>query len=454
MDDRCEVNTTMPNDSTNLNNPQTLFDLIRDVLITLKTLLKQMQVLVDAERDVLVTFETLFKQMQVLTDAKIEKNRQVNEVFTQNSDTVIISLLAILALLAFYWLYNVAMPALTASKTKTNINPRLDTGKSKTPVKSPSPRKTPTAPNPIPRETGQKSAAPHLLTSTELIWQTVGASIMGKSHKLNQLPCQDSHAFSEQNGILVAAVSDGAGTAEHSQYGSKIAAEKAVEYIHLAIRDNRWSEDSFAPSQDDWQKISELIVSRIAHEMNDFATEKSYDRRSMACTLISVAILPSCLLVIHIGDGRGAYKNAAGEWLAMFDPQKGEEYNQTTFVTSVNWKNPSETIKTDVISGAVAAFAIMSDGCESFSFEVLQRDEATQKYYDPNRPFIGFFDPILDTLRGIYATESHQVAQQKWAEFLTGGNPQIRSEEDDKTMVFGFSATGNILDNSLIKPKE
>ena len=62
------------------------------------------------------------------------------------------------------------------------------------------------------------------------IWRGVGASLCGTSHVSGGIPCQDAHYWQINDGdVLVAAVADGAGSAELAEVGAEIASRAVVE---------------------------------------------------------------------------------------------------------------------------------------------------------------------------------------------------------------------------------
>ena len=63
-------------------------------------------------------------------------------------------------------------------------------------------------------------------------WQTIGASVTGASHVKTNLPCQDAHGFAElPGGLLIAVVSDGAGSAPLAEVGAQTAVSAAMDYL-------------------------------------------------------------------------------------------------------------------------------------------------------------------------------------------------------------------------------
>ena len=73
-------------------------------------------------------------------------------------------------------------------------------------------------------------------------WRVVRASVQGASHAKTGQPCQDSSSVGvgAPDGILVAAIADGAGSAELSAAGSRIAAcaatQSAIRLMRLHVR--------------------------------------------------------------------------------------------------------------------------------------------------------------------------------------------------------------------------
>ena len=60
----------------------------------------------------------------------------------------------------------------------------------------------------------------------------IGVSLCGSSHVKSGQPCQDYHAFVRlPGGALIAALADGAGSAEWSQVGAEVAVRMALETL-------------------------------------------------------------------------------------------------------------------------------------------------------------------------------------------------------------------------------
>lgn len=65
--------------------------------------------------------------------------------------------------------------------------------------------------------------------------QIMGASVRGKKHKHEGTNCDDWFETAETDGILIAAVSDGAGSKKFSRIGAKTACKSAVDFLGVEL---------------------------------------------------------------------------------------------------------------------------------------------------------------------------------------------------------------------------
>ena len=148
----------------------------------------------------------------------------------------------------------------------------------------------------------------------------------------------------------------------------------------------------------------------------------------------------------HIGDGRAGYCTESGQWKSLLIPHKGEEANQTIFLTSSPWITDNDfqmsgvlVPESRVISEKVIAFTLMSDGCENHSFDCSKMDYEKNKWLDPNLPSEKFFNPLLEQLKQMH---NHKVAFEEvtanWIKFIEEGTPGLKEESDDKTLILGI----------------
>lgn len=273
-------------------------------------------------------------------------------------------------------------------------------------------------------------------------WLVVKTSIAGKSHTESDppIPCQDSNFYQDiGKGWGIAIVCDGAGSKKYSHHGSRFVAKRTGVIFEKIIKENDWQVANTLPTQDKWHEVSKRAFAKIRTELEEYAKEKNVQSGLLSCTIIVVIYSPLGVLATHIGDGRAAFCNVENEWKAVIKPYKGEEANQTVFLTSVDWNEQDKYIESTVFEEEPIAFTLMSDGCESHSFEVNIYDEAEQKYKDPNKPYPKFFQPIVATLKNFHQSQvTAEEIDAKWERFIEGGNEKLKNEPDDKTMILGI----------------
>lgn len=276
-------------------------------------------------------------------------------------------------------------------------------------------------------------------------WVVVGASVKGNGHIQSNMPCQDNNKFELLGkGWGVAVVSDGAGSAAHSDMGSKVVVERAVVHFKNLIDKEGWMEKNKLPSDAEWLQKSYFVLKTIRNEVEMVAKKNNVDVKSLSATCLAVVFSPMGLLVVHVGDGRMGCKTMSGEWKAIMTPHKGEEANQTLFLVSDFWDIPNyvqsgvlvpESI---VVREPVEAFAVMSDGCESTAWLCTAQNAETGKYYDQNKPFEGFFNPLEETLVTFHKDNvPEEERKEKWYKFIESGTKGFVKEQDDKTMILG-----------------
>ena len=271
-------------------------------------------------------------------------------------------------------------------------------------------------------------------------WVVVGASVIGNSHISMGLPCQDNIKYAYlKNGWGIAITSDGAGSAEHSDVGSRIVTERGVHYFKSAIEQKKWIEQGILPTEAEWTSIAFTVLKAIRDDIEKFATAKDVEFKSLSATIVVVIHTPQGFLTTHVGDGRAGYQDDTNEWKSLITPHKGEEANQTIFLTSDFWNLPYYVMsgvmvpESRVISCSPIAFTLMSDGCEHTSWLCNMKNEATGFFYDPNKPYDRFFNPLVQTV----SKEDTATLDIRWARYIMSGNNSFKNEPDDKTMILG-----------------
>ena len=276
-------------------------------------------------------------------------------------------------------------------------------------------------------------------------WVVVGASVKGNGHIESNMPCQDNSKFEILGkGWGVAVVSDGAGSAAHSELGSKVVVERGAFHFKNLVEKEGWMDKNTLPSDAEWLQKSYFVLKTIRNEVEMVAKKNNVDLKSLSATCLAVVFSPMGLLAVHVGDGRMGCKTASGGWKAIMTPHKGDEANQTLFLISEFWDIPNyvqsgvlvpESI---VVREPVEAFAVMSDGCESTAWLCTAQNAETGKYYDQNKPFEGFFNPLEETLASFHKDNvPEEERKEKWYKFIESGTKGFVKEQDDKTMILG-----------------
>ncbi|MFK7795834.1 MAG: PP2C family serine/threonine-protein phosphatase [Aureispira sp.] len=274
-------------------------------------------------------------------------------------------------------------------------------------------------------------------------WVVAYASIIGNGHIANNLPCQDSCTNKQLNKTWgIAVVADGAGSASHSELGSSFVARNTAHCFEEVLTRNGWDHAEALPSEEEWRTEALNALQIVRQRLKQYADNQELSYNALACTVLVVLYAPFGILTTHIGDGRAAYSTAPDDWKALIEPFRGNEVNETVFITSNIWtqEGVQKYVGSGVIKAPIRAFALLSDGCEKSSFEVNIWDEEHQKYHDPNRPYTRFFEP---NVQGLLQLHKEQKSQEEinsiWGSFLTNGNKSFKQETDDKTMILAIA---------------
>lgn len=282
----------------------------------------------------------------------------------------------------------------------------------------------------------QESYAQKTETQTQLrTWKVVSASVRGTSHEKTGQPCQDAHHWEIlPEGILVAAVADGAGSADLGEIGAEIAVRTAVEAI---VRPPRFQKSPRSVntqtvvtilklSEDDesWQLLlmDALKATRTAIKTEAEAREVSI--RDLATTLILVAATPELIVAAQVGDGVAVASDDEEDIIALTVPQSGEYINETNFLIS---PDALDTAQITVCRGSVAHIAILSDGLQLLA---LRMSDGT--------PYEPFFSPLF---RFVTEMTDETEAKEELKLFLRSKRVRERTS-DDLTLLLATLVNG------------
>jgi hypothetical protein len=247
-------------------------------------------------------------------------------------------------------------------------------------------------------------------------WRVVGAASQGTAHRKQDLPCQDAQAFRLlPNGALLAALADGAGSAEFSEQGAQCAVEEALEALASGL------ETGLPADEDEWIGLIVNAFERAQAALHRLAVEMDVPLRDLATTLACAAAFNNWLAAGQLGDGAVIAQGSAGELFPVTQAQRGEYANETFFLTQ---EGALEQVEIRILDRPVQALALMSDG--------LTRLALKMPYFEPHPPFFG---PLFAFAA---AVEEQDRAKERLGEFLASDRVCARTD-DDKSIILAVS---------------
>lgn len=254
-------------------------------------------------------------------------------------------------------------------------------------------------------------------------WRVISASARGTGHVRTGQPCQDSvyHRADLPDGVLIAAVSDGAGSAARSEIGSALAVRKAVESARISMLHTsaRLSEAFLR----DTVRASVLLA---RSSLEDEARRIGANVRDMSATLLLVVCARDTMAAAQIGDGAVVVSDESGEsgeFRLFTTPQRGEYANVTIFLVS---RNALDSLEVKSEATSPARIAMFTDGIQN-----LVLDAATDTPHAP------FFAPVFQWLES-------QPAGADYGQALEGllTSPRVTQRtDDDVTLLLASSAS-------------
>ena len=305
---------------------------------------------------------------------------------------------------------------------------------------------TDAAPDTIKNEEKESTDRIRLYTETKTNSMSIfGMSIQGKGHISDNSPCQDYHQVeildAEKNSWIVV-VSDGAGSAQNSAEGSKTVCGSSIKYLKIAIEKLQWDNPKNLPDETLWNKIIREVIRLMQIDLNEKAKSMGCELRSLAATFIILYHTSEKSYFAHVGDGRAGIKTDDG-WKAILTPHKGEEANQTVFISN-EILNPADlkisgvsVPETLMIDKPISAFILMSDGCEDGLWIKNKKEDLPNgdfRYVALNQPFTPAIEKLIHVINDKrFENQKEDVLYQ----FMDRYNDNLKSENDDKTICFG-----------------
>ena len=210
-------------------------------------------------------------------------------------------------------------------------------------------------------------------------WRVAVVSLRGTHHKNADMPCQDSSYWRIPiPGILVAAVTDGAGSARLAEVGANIASRVAVEHACQQLLNAR----DYTVNTITRFLTESVTAARSALELE--ARSRNTNIGELACTLILLIASRTILAVAQIGDGAVVLRKIDGSMATLTLPVRGEYFNETVFLTS---RNALDLINLKVSDFPITHIASFTDGIEMLALTMPD-----------SLPYLPFFTPLFSML--------------------------------------------------------
>ncbi|BAY17375.1 hypothetical protein NIES21_32120 [Anabaenopsis circularis NIES-21] len=265
-------------------------------------------------------------------------------------------------------------------------------------------------------------------------WKAIACSATGTCHIDRNVPCQDYGDYIVIDDVIVGAVADGAGSAKHSDIGSKLAVKTTLSHLYRLLRWNkRKNEDLRKPiTPDIAKKTFNDTLTKVKDVLNKEVQSKGFSINDLACTLLVFCATPTWIAAMQIGDGFIVVKlKESNNYQLLFPPDKGEYANETTFVTSTN---AFSRMKVDVIIGKQEFICASTDGLERLAID-----------FRTGEAFSGFFNPFEQGLR---ERDKHEE-EKSLEDWLYSEGVNARTDDDKTLLVCLYEESGLNRQSSL-----
>lgn len=253
-------------------------------------------------------------------------------------------------------------------------------------------------------------------------WKAIARYATGTSHQEQKIPCQDCGNYRIFKDVIVGAVADGAGSAKYSHFGSELAVETVIKCFAdiNELPDKQGFTQRFTQplSEMDAKEVFTKFVEEVITALKKKADNKGYFVSDLACTLLVFIATPEWFAAMQIGDGFMVVGSQDSEYKLLFEPDKGEFFNETTFVTSAN---ALEEMQVKVISGKQKFICASTDGLEKVAIRLSD--------WKPHAPFFKPLEAYLQETDKPGGNDDNYIN-----DFLNSERLNSRTD-DDKTLV-------------------
>lgn len=243
------------------------------------------------------------------------------------------------------------------------------------------------------------------------MWKVVYGSVPGTSHVLSGFPCQDYCTGKVVGMNLIVACADGAGSAELSQFGSKVAVDRFLEVATCNV----------APSKEQLEAWVDVARQRLIDE----ATAKGVTPRQLACTFLAALVGDGWAAFVQVGDGIIVFDGPEGYNLAFW-PNNGEYANTTRFLSEDDYQRH---MRVEIVHRQLSEVAVLTDG-----LQMLALDIAGGKVHAP------FFAPLFKTVKN---SGDQAALETSLLKFMNSPRVNERTD-DDKSLILATRITADV----------
>jgi Protein phosphatase 2C len=254
-------------------------------------------------------------------------------------------------------------------------------------------------------------------------WRVLAASVAGTAHVATGRGCDDAFAVDvSDDGVLVAAVADGAGShSGTSAFGSYAACQAAVAAAKTAL-----DQTALDQSEPKLEGVLRIAMGAAATTIERRAGELDMRPARLSTTLTLAVVVGGRAALAQIGDGVTVIRQQDEVAWVLAEP-KLEYANLVTFLRA-------DTVA-DVrvlIAEPVDAIALSTDGLR---YKICNLAEGT--------PFVPFFDRLWTDLA------DKDLDEGQFADFLANVDDQTG---DDKTLLMAVRGLGSCGFRSSAEP--
>lgn len=259
-------------------------------------------------------------------------------------------------------------------------------------------------------------------------WRVAGVSVAGPSHLLDGGECQDAHSIAlDADGLVVALVSDGAGSTAHGGLAARFLCEHLTPLLRRAARIDGELRPFDEASRPRLSRRISTAIGTARRGLLAFSRKHGIDPDELLATLVGAIAHPRLGAVFfHVGDGAAICFDSEGEATLFSSPENGEYVNTTYFVIENHWKSH---LRLSFQPPGFDSIFLMSDGVTDLSFT---------RGTSGMQPFRPFFDPLRCFLRTCTRADAEAALKAS----LDAEAARSKSD-DDKSLVWIGSSVSN-----------